>query len=82
MTEIPMSKGMLSSRHLWFELQRKQLTQDITIGLKNLRRDSIPTVRSLLDAAILRETEGLDVAKRETERLYGHPLHSAPIKVV
>lgn len=82
MTEIPMSKGVLASRSLWVEIERKKLTQDITIGLKNLRRDSIPAVRSLLDAAILRETEGLDLAKRETERLYGRPLHIAPVKVV
>ncbi len=81
MTEVLLSKGEVSTRLMWAELRRKSLSQDITIGLKNLRTDSIPAVRSMLDAAILRETAGLDDAKRETERRLGHPLHIDPVRV-
>lgn len=63
------------------EARRKSLVGAISVELLDSPPSAIPEVLFFLDAAILRETTGLDQAKKQTERVFGLPLQRASVKL-
>jgi hypothetical protein len=76
-----MIQADLARRIRTAEARRKFLVGTISTELIDLKPAAVPELRAFLDAAILRETAGLDQAKKQTQRVFSLSLQRAAAKV-